>query len=231
MRHGGLGPAVDGILQAFATQRHLQVQFVLILLVIGGALWVRLGPLDVAVLTFAMGLVLVAEMFNSALEAWLDRQVDHYDPQVRVIKDLSAGAVLIASLAAAMVVVLVFSSNLTVREVLLHSRMHADLSISQVLTLGLIAVLLLVVAIKERTRRGSLLRGGVVSGHAALAWFVATAILVVSDQVPVQLSGVALAVLVSQSRLQAGIHRLRDIILGGLLGVLVALFVLFVRRR
>jgi len=208
----------------------MQVHFLIILVVIGAGLLVRLGPLDIAVLTFAMGLVLVAEMFNSALEAWLDRQVEHYDPHVKTIKDLSAGAVLIASLAAALVGVLVFSSNMTVREALLHSRMHPDLSITQVMVLGVIAVALLVVAIKERTRRGSLLRGGVISGHAALAWFVATVMAVVSDQVPVQLSGIGLALLVSQSRLQAGIHRLRDILLGAVLGMGMALFVLFVRR-
>jgi len=46
----------------------------------------------------------------------------------------------------------------------------------------------------------------------------------------VQLSGVALALLVSQSRLQAGIHRLRDIVFGAALGVGIALFVLFARR-
>jgi diacylglycerol kinase (ATP) len=230
MRRGGLRHAVDGVLQAFATQRHMQVHFVVIMLVIGVGLWVRLGPLDIAMLTFAMGLVLVAEMMNSALEAWLDRQVDRYDQHVKIIKDIGAGAVLIAALTAALVGLLVFSSNVKVRELLLHSRMHPELGITQVMVLGLIAVLLLVVAIKERTRRGSLLRGGVISGHAALAWFLAMVMVVVSDEVPVQLGSVVLAFLVSQSRLQAGIHRVRDILLGALLGIGIAAFVVFARR-
>lgn len=212
-----------------ATQRHMQVHFGMILLVIAVGLWVRLGPLDIAILTLAMGLVLAAEMFNTALEAWLDREVQRYDPHVKIIKDLSAGGVLIASLAAALVGVLVFSSNVKVRQMLMHSRMHPELGISQAVVLGFIAVLLLVVVIKERTGRGSLLRGGVISGHAALAWFIATVVVVISDQVPVQLSGVILAVLVSQSRIQARIHGLRDVVLGGVLGVAVALFVLFMR--
>jgi len=221
--------ALDGVLQALATQRHMQVHFGMILLVIAVGLWVRLGPLDIAILTLAMGLVLAAEMFNTALEAWLDREVQRYDPHVKIIKDLSAGGVLIASLAAALVGVLVFSSNVKVRQMLMHSRMHPELGISQAVVLGFIAVLLLVVVIKERTGRGSLLRGGVISGHAALAWFIATVVVVISDQVPVQLSGVILAVLVSQSRIQARIHGLRDVVLGGVLGVAVALFVLFMR--
>jgi len=204
----------------------MQLHFLGIVGVIAAGLVVRLGPLDMAVLAFAIALVLVAEMFNTALEAWLDSQIPAFHPRVKIIKDIGAGAVMIAALNAVIVGVLIFSSNLTVRQMLLHSRLHRQLGTTQILLLGIIALLLLVVVIKERSARGSLLRGGIISGHSALAWFAATAVLAISREVPVQLLGLGLAALVSQSRIQAGIHRFREVFLGGVLGVAVAVAIL-----
>jgi diacylglycerol kinase (ATP) len=65
------------------------------------AIWWALGFL-------ATGLVLVAEMFNSALETLADRLHPDQHPEIRVAKDMAAGAVLIASLIALALATLFF---------------------------------------------------------------------------------------------------------------------------
>ena len=47
---------------------------------------------------FATGLVLVAEMFNSAIEALCDFVEDRHNEKIKVIKDIAAAAVGIAIL-------------------------------------------------------------------------------------------------------------------------------------
>lgn len=60
------------------------------------------------VLIVLMALVFTAELFNTALEAALDRQTDRFDRYIKIAKDCAAGAVLVMALASAMVGVLFF---------------------------------------------------------------------------------------------------------------------------
>jgi diacylglycerol kinase (ATP) len=63
--------------------------------------------------------------------------------------------------------------------------------------------------------RGSPLQGGAVSGHAALAFAGATLIALLNHTLVVALIAYFLAVLVSQSRVEGGIHSLREVAYGG----------------
>lgn len=64
-----------------------------------GAL-LRLAPLAWAVLALAIGLVLTAELLNTALEAVVDLVSPQEHPLAKQAKDVAAAAVLVASLAA-----------------------------------------------------------------------------------------------------------------------------------
>lgn len=57
---------------------------------------------------FAIGLVVVAEMLNTAIEKLTDMVTPEINPKAKVVKDLAAGAVLVASIAAAVVGLIVF---------------------------------------------------------------------------------------------------------------------------
>jgi diacylglycerol kinase (ATP) len=89
--------------------------------------------------------------------------------------------------------------------------------------LGMIALGLIIGYMKYRTRRGAFWRGGIVSGHTALGFLLATSIAILTRDLAVTLLAVALAVLISQSRLQARIHSPWEIILGALMGMVIAL--------
>lgn len=59
-------------------------------------------------IVLAIGLVLTAELLNTALEELCDMHSAEHDPHIEKIKDLAAGAVLVASIAAAAVGIVVF---------------------------------------------------------------------------------------------------------------------------
>jgi diacylglycerol kinase (ATP) len=78
-------------------------------------LWLGIDRRDWALLVLAMGLVLSAEAANTALEALADRVAPDRHPLVAKAKDVAAGAVLIASLAAAALGLLVLGPPLWAR--------------------------------------------------------------------------------------------------------------------
>ena len=65
------------------------------------AWWLRVSALESAVLALAAGLVLAAEVLNTAVERLADRVCRERDEGIRLAKDAAAGAVLVAAAAAA----------------------------------------------------------------------------------------------------------------------------------
>ena len=75
-------------------------------------MWLRVPAMEWAVLSLAMGAVLAAEALNSAIEKLADRVTLEREETIRLLKDLSAGGVLAASLGAAAVALFLFGPRL-----------------------------------------------------------------------------------------------------------------------
>jgi undecaprenol kinase len=104
--------AGQGVWHAIRTQRNMRVHCAAaIAVVITGAV-VRIGAVQWACLALAIGLVLVAEIFNTVIEAMIDLQTSQFHPLAKAAKDGAAGAVLIASIAAIGVAIAVFVPRL-----------------------------------------------------------------------------------------------------------------------
>lgn len=103
-RHGvaaSFGYAFAGIAAAWRTQPNVRIHLVLgAVLVLGGAV-VRIGPTGWAIVALAIGLVVAAELFNTALEAAVDLASPQDHPLAKLAKDIAAAGVLVASVAAA----------------------------------------------------------------------------------------------------------------------------------
>jgi diacylglycerol kinase (ATP) len=95
--------------------------------------------------------------------------------------------------------------------------------------IALVLVILLVIAVKALTRTGTALRGGLPSGHAAVAFAGWVALTFISSTtayaLPISLVALLMAILVAQSRVQAGIHTALEVVLGALLGSVSALLI------
>ena len=64
--------------------------------------------MEIIALTFAVGLVWVAEIFNTAIEKMMDFITEEKKPSIKVIKDLAAAGVLVAAIVSLLVGCLVF---------------------------------------------------------------------------------------------------------------------------
>jgi diacylglycerol kinase (ATP) len=177
------------------------------------------------VLLLAITFVLVAELVNTAIEAAVDVASTSFDPMAKLAKDIAAGAVLIAALNAVAVAYLVFSGAVADRSSRFLDRL-AD--IPEELTLVSLAVtVIVVIAVKAVTARGTPLRGGLPSGHAAVAfagWMAVTLVLDDSSHhFLVSTLTFIMALLVAQTRVESGIHSASEVATGGALGALITL--------
>jgi diacylglycerol kinase (ATP) len=211
--------ALNGILLSYKTQRHLRIHFALALLVLLGGFITRMSRVELAVLAFAISLVILTELINTAVETVVDLITTDYHPLAKVAKDVAAGAVLVAAVNAVLIGLLLF---LDVEQ--LQKRLQTTPAQEDAIQTGVVGLLMLMVLLviwKVRGGKGRFLQGGVVSGHTAIAFFVCTLILLVSQNAFVAFLAILLALLVSQSRVEAGIHTVKEVLFGALLGILI----------
>jgi diacylglycerol kinase (ATP) len=97
---------------------------------------------------------------------------------------------------------------------------------TDIAVVALLVVLILVVIAKSFFGRGEPLRGGLPSGHAAVAFSMWVSVTLISESFMPSLLVLVMAVLIAQSRVYVGIHRPIEVVLGALLGVTVT-FLLF----
>ena len=217
--------AVEGIVHVFRTQKHMRFHFLTVVLVLSIGLLLRLGRVEMAVLFIVVSGVLVAEMMNTAIESVVDMVTQAYHPLAKLAKDIAAGAVLIASITAAIVGgILFFGSN---RLETLHLRLERDPPSVTVILTVVVLVLIITMISKVLGGKGSILSGGVVSGHSAVSFFLASTLIARSLDYFTGALALLLAFLVAQSRVEGKIHTMQEVILGGLLGVLFTCGVYF----
>lgn len=92
-----LSYALHGLRQALRHERSLRSHLLSCAALLGVLLLTRPAPLWWALLALAAGLVLVAELLNSALETLADHLHPEQHAQIGAAKDIAAGAVLVAS--------------------------------------------------------------------------------------------------------------------------------------
>jgi diacylglycerol kinase (ATP) len=218
--------AFEGIIHVLRTQRNLRIHFSVAIVVIAAAAALGVDRLSLIALLIVIAFVLVAEMVNSAIEGAIDVSTTSFDPNAKLAKDIAAGAVLIASITALAVGYLVFAHAAAHRSARVLDRVR-DAPAEITLT-ALALVVLIVIATKAWTGRGTPLRGGLPSGHSALAfagWMAAT--YVINDEHRFLISSLTfiMAVLVAQTRVEAGVHSALEVFYGGVLGALTTLVV------
>lgn len=212
--------AVDGILDVFRTQKHMRFHFVTMVLVLLVALLTDLSKRDILIIMFVISLVLMAEMFNTAIEAVVDLVTQTYHPLAKFAKDAAAGAVLIATVTAILVGVMLFVGDDTSMGAFSGMRPEDPGSSMKVILTGII-LLVVVTIIKALGVRGKLLKGGIASGHSAAGFFLAATILFVSRNGIAALLAILMALLIAQSRVEGKIHTVQEVITGALIAMLL----------
>jgi len=97
-----------GIRQFLASEHNARIHLVATILVAIAAWWLKVTEGEAIALVAAAGLVWVTEILNTCMEKAMDLISVEKDPRIRTIKDMAAGAVLLAALTASIIGLIVF---------------------------------------------------------------------------------------------------------------------------
>lgn len=211
--------AFQGIVYATRTQPNMRVHLIVGALVLFATLYLRLQREYVSILVVVVALVIAFELLNTAIEAVVDLMTVAHHPLAKIAKDTAAGAVLVLSIGAVIVGYMVFYEGITAAGKQVYVAV-AQAPPNLVFVSFAITAIGTVFAKAYVGKRGSALQGGAVSGHAALAGAGAALVALLAQNPIVAVIAFFLAFLVSQSRVEGGIHSVREVLLGALLGVL-----------
>lgn len=104
--------AIKGIIASLDEQRNLKVQSLIAVLTIGACFYFDITAIEWCLIILAIGLVIGLEMINTAIEDLVDLVTTEWKPLAGKIKDMAAGAVLIASIAAVVIGIIIFRKYL-----------------------------------------------------------------------------------------------------------------------
>lgn len=100
--------AGNGILKAFKSELNMQVHLCMMMLVILCGIVFEISAAEWQTCIVLFGVVIAAEIFNTAIETVVDLVMPNINEQAKLAKDLSAGAVLIIAISAAVVGLTIF---------------------------------------------------------------------------------------------------------------------------
>ncbi|OLS03372.1 diacylglycerol kinase [Tissierella creatinophila] len=217
--------AVSGIILSIKTERNMLIHYIVAIGVLFASLFFDFSRMEFLILLFATTLVIVLELINTAIEKTIDMITKEYHPLARLAKDIAAGAVLISAINAFLVGYLLFFDRLnSFTEVIIFKIRSSSVHLTFV---SLILVVLLTIGIKAKfyRGRGTHFQGGIVSGHSAISFCIATIVAFLSENILVITMTFALALLVGESRVEGRIHSLSEVVLGAILGTIVGILI------
>jgi diacylglycerol kinase len=102
------GYAFAGIISFVRSEPHALLHFIATIIVVVAGCYFHVSGMQWIALLSVIGLVWIAEMFNTVLEKVMDHLAPDYHPRVKWIKDVAAGAVLVAAIIALIVGLIIF---------------------------------------------------------------------------------------------------------------------------
>lgn len=223
--------AIEGLISALKNEKHMKVHILAAIIIVILAIVINASKVEILIISLSVSFVVITELVNTAVEAIVDLVSPERHPLAKLAKDVAAGAVLVAAINALCVGYLLFYDKLLdifdgANKLHVIAGRKGNISI-----LILILVSILVIVLKTFFRKGTPLEGGMPSGHSAIA-FAAFGILVfMTSDVRILVLGFFMVALVAQSRVKSGIHSIREVLAGGLLGFSVAFVILFIMMQ
>lgn len=104
----GFGYAFSGIGYAFKTQLNFKFHIAALLVTAIAGWYFTLSINEWLWIIAAAAIVLITELLNTAIEVLVDLVSPNFNPKAKIIKDVAAGAVLIAAIGAAIIGLIIF---------------------------------------------------------------------------------------------------------------------------
>lgn len=215
--------AVNGIIDAVRTQRNMKIHIILAVTVLIACFCFDISKLEILILAITITMVIVAELINTAIETAIDLNTNYYHPLAKIAKNTAAGAVLVTAINALIVGYVIFWSKLSdFSYELVHKMKRSE---PYMILIALVIVVLTTVIIKAIFGEGTPLKGGMPSGHSALAFSISTAIALITEQPICIILAYLMALITAQSRVDSEVHTVFEVIVGGMLGMLLTLLI------
>ncbi|MFM1538436.1 diacylglycerol kinase [Helcococcus bovis] len=220
--------AINGIIESVNTERNMKIHIVIATMVLILSFLLDFTRVELIIIAITTMLVLVTELINTAIETLTDLTIDgKYHELAKKTKDISAGAVLLMSVNSLIVGYLLLYPKL--KTIFISKNVFQRIMINQehlvVISIGVVMLLTLLlkgIFFKKNTTH---LFGGSVSGHTSLAFNIATIGYIISKNYIIGILLFLLALIVGESRYEAKIHTLKEIIIGAILGILLAVII------
>ena len=214
--------AFNGIIYATTTQGNIRKQLLIAVAVMLISLLFNLSRAEFLCLMFTVILIILAEMFNTAIETVVDLYTDLYHPKAKIAKDVAAGGVVITAVNALIVAYFLFFDKIS--DIGLNFVRNLANSPVHMAFIGIFLIIILIVALKaaSSTNKYKILKNGFSpSGQAAMAFGATTIIWLSTTNIVVLTLSFVMAILVCVTRIEAKKKTLGEVILGSLTGIAV----------
>lgn len=215
--------AIDGIIYTVRTQRNMKIHMGITLLVLIACLCFDVSKIEFLILAITITMVIAAELLNTAIEAVVDMNTNHYHPLAKISKNVAAGAVLLTAINAVVVGYIIFWDKLSNLSLILLNKIKG--SEPHTIFIVLVIVCIATIIVKAIFGEGTPLKGGMPSGHSALAFSLATAISLITEEPVCIMLSLIMAIITAQSRVDSDVHSTFEVIVGALIGILITLLI------
>ena len=100
--------AFEGIFTSFKTERNMKIHVLIMILVILTGVILKIDKMDWIICIILFALVIGGELFNTTIETVVDMIMPEKNEKAKIAKDISAGAVLVLAIGAAIIGIMIF---------------------------------------------------------------------------------------------------------------------------
>ncbi len=222
--------ALRGLFYCLRKERNFRFHFFFGIFVLIFFLFLNLSLVEFFILLLIITLVLTTEMVNTSIEETLNVVSPELHPLAKTAKNIAAGSVLVTSASSVIIGYLLLSKHFPIQFVAGIETIRC--SSWYITFIALILTIAVVFLSKIRLHAHSLFQGGMPSGHSALSFslWAAISFLTIEKNPLVMLLCLPLAILVAQSRVAKHLHRLSEVVIGSLLGILITTLIFQIFR-
>lgn len=220
--------AINGIIDSVRTERNMKIHLISALGVFIACFFFDVSKLEFLVLAITITMVIAAELINTAIEAAIDMTTNYYHPLAKVTKNAAAGAVLITAINAIVVGYVIFWDKLSsFSYVVIHKVKNSE---PYTIFIVLVIVCIATIIAKAIFGEGTPLKGGMPSGHSSLAFSIATAIALITEEPICIMLSYLMAFITAQSRVDSEVHSVLEVVVGAAFGVLLTMLIFAIFR-
>ncbi|MDD6795020.1 MAG: diacylglycerol kinase [Clostridiaceae bacterium] len=218
--------AIDGVIDTVRTQRNMRIHLIAALCVLIACFCFNISKIEFLILALTIAMVISAELINTAIEATIDMTTNYYHPLAKVAKNAAAGGVLVTAIAAVVIGYVIFWDKFANFS---YEFVHKIKNSNPYMIFIIIVIICIVTVITKAVfGEGTPLKGGMPSGHSALAFSIATAIALITEEPICIVLSYLMALITAQSRVDSEVHSVLEVLVGAVIGFFITLFIFIV---